>query len=251
MDADAVFNDLHYALHKTFVQDPWLAGKVFRQKSDSPGWRAGQLEIRYKSYSAQDPWPHQLKVRQLKTDWTFQQAGFPSGVFEEDLLLEAPTEGDVEVEGAEIFLCQASFLPGGLLLGMTTFHGAIDASGMLNVQKSWAKNFRELHDRDLGGQIAPSRFSFADQDRTVVDRVWQQKVKNDLKSVDFTDPWMRGLVALDTSTSEDVHAQTAQSTATDHATESSSMGPKAQRTHRTMINRVMFLSSEDLTALHQ
>lgn len=254
-DADdkTVFADLHYALHKTFVQDPWLAGKVFLQNPETPGWKPGQLEIRYGPYTAQDPWPYQLKYQRLETDWTYdewQESGFPSGIFSEDLLLGAPTVGDVAHDGADIFLCQANFLPGGLLLGMTTFHGAIDASGMLNVQKSWAENFRELHERDCGGQIAPSRFSFVDQDRTVADRIWKRETEGTRRPVDAKDPWIRGLIALDAMSSHADHDQisnTAPTASLPEANESS----RALEVRRNMINRVMFLSSEDLSALHQ
>ncbi|KAF7504196.1 hypothetical protein GJ744_002615 [Endocarpon pusillum] len=41
---------------------------------------------------------------------------------------------------------------------MTIVHAATDGAGNLNILKLWGENFRELHERDAGGQIAPSPF---------------------------------------------------------------------------------------------
>jgi hypothetical protein len=43
------FNCLREGLHRTLLQTPWLAGRVHYQSQDAPGWRPGQLEIRYTS----------------------------------------------------------------------------------------------------------------------------------------------------------------------------------------------------------
>jgi hypothetical protein len=77
----------------------------------------------------------------------------------------------VDRDGADIFMAQANFLPGGLLLGLTTFSAATDAAGILHLFKLWTENFRELHSRDAGRQIVPSRFVPKGHDRTLPDQI--------------------------------------------------------------------------------
>jgi trichothecene 3-O-acetyltransferase len=245
-----VFNDLHEALHKTFVQEPWVSGKVFRQALDTPGWRPGQLEICYRPYSLDGPRPYQLRYQQLDTDWTYadlRDSGFPSDIFPEELLLNAPRLGDVDVAGADIFLAQANFLQGGLLLGMTASHAAMDAAAMLNITKLWAENFRELHNRDAGGEVAPSRFTPKDRDRTLPDQILEAESGERLPSSNSDDSWLRGLVGLDSDyPGEDVTG------ATQRAAAANGNGdPLPPRHPCVMLNRVMFLSSSDLAALQK
>lgn len=260
VDYKAVFNDLHEALHKTFVQEPWASGKVFRSSAAvddvTPGWRPGQLEMRFHpSYSPDAPRPYQLRYHELvDTDWTYadlRDSGFPSVVFpekEEEFLLDAPRLGDVDNAGAEIFLAQANFLPGGLLLAMTVCHAAMDGSGMIALMQMWAENFRELRGRYAGNRIAPSRFTPADRDRTIADRFWEREnseggvVPSNCNSPD--DPWLRGLVCLDSNHpgEKDVSSNGKNS--------NGSVQPPRQPS-RVMLNRVMFLSKLDLAALQK
>ncbi|KAI8633725.1 transferase family-domain-containing protein [Xylariaceae sp. FL1651] len=229
----AVYDDLVEALRKTFVQEPWANGKVFRQKPDAPDWRPGQLEIRYSPYTLESPLPWQLRYKELEGDWTYEElrdVGFPSDVFPEEDLLDAPALGDVDGVGADIFVAQANFLPGGLLLGFTTSHAATDAFGMTNIFRLWAENFRELYGRDAGGLVAPSWFTAADNDREFITRVVKQEGS---KPANPDDPWLRTLVCLDVP-SADGHINGVSS------------GPA-----RTMLNRVFFLSSSDLAALRR
>ncbi|KAL8935359.1 MAG: hypothetical protein Q9211_004740 [Gyalolechia sp. 1 TL-2023] len=250
VEDQVVFNDLREALHKTFVQEPWVSGKVFQQAPESPGWRPGQLEIRHRPYPQDGPRPYQLKYQQLDTDLTYtdlKDSGFPSGIFDEQLLLDAPRVGDVDVAGATIFIGQANFLPGGLLLGMTSFHAATDAAAMLNVTKLWAENFRELHDRDVGGQIAQPRFVAADKDRTLPEQIWKRESGGRKPSRGSEDPWLRSLVGLDSDyPGEDVTGATQRAAADQASAINGNSHPSCL-----MLNRVMFLSSGDLSALHQ
>lgn len=245
-----VFEELRLALQKTFVQEPWISGKVFRQESSAPDWRPGQLEIRYREWSLDDPRPHQLEYRKLDTDWTYadlRDCGFPSNAFPEELLLEAPPAlGDVTEAGANVFLAQANFLPGGLLLVFTTSHASTDAAGMLNIFKLWANNFSELHGRDAGGVIAPSRFTPTDRDRSLPDRVWAKESRSTVVTPESgpsqsDDPWLRGLVSLDADWPGDDQ--------TDATQRSIAAGAEPPRHPQVMLNRVMFLSSQDLSDL--
>lgn len=264
VDPRVVFEDLHEALHKTFVQEPWVAGKVFRQSLNTPGWRPGQMELRYAPYIYDQPRPHNLTYQQLEADLTyedFKAAGFPSGIFDEDSLLRAPRLSDVDVEGADIFLAQANFLPGGLLLGMTTSHAAIDASGMLNIQRMWAENFRELHERDAGGKVAPSLFKPIDSDRTIAERIWLRDSGSRSLSKP-ADPWLRGLVCLDSDyPGEDVTGEAQRlvyAAAQDEMNGVKSLAhqnpyghPTPPRYPAVMLNRIYFLSATDLAALQK
>lgn len=245
VDEELVFEDLQESLHLTFHQEPWLSGKVFRRSLHAPGWRPGQLEIRYFSYSLSGPRPHQLKFHRPDTHCTYtelQNMGFPSGIFrEEELLLDAPRLGVVDGAGAEVFLAQANFVPGGLLLALTTNHAATDGSGMLSILKMWTNNFRNLQ-QNLGGQhaglAAVSMFTFSerDRDRSIPDHVWQHsKTSTNERNFDNgkADPWLRALVALDYPT--------------DDLTTPPATAPEKPRT---MLNRIMFISNTNLTALH-
>ncbi|KAH8198330.1 hypothetical protein TruAng_007485 [Truncatella angustata] len=245
VENELVFDELHLALQKTFIQEPWASGKVFRQSSDAPDWRPGQLEIRYRTCSLDDPRPHQLQYRQLDTDWTYDElrdCGFPSDIFPEELLLEAPAAlGDVAVAGADVFLAQANFLPGGLLLAFTTSHASTDATGMLSLFKLWANNFSELHGRDEGCLVAPSRFTSEDRDRRLLDRIWANDLEGPTPSNNSDDPWLRTLVSLDANyPGESVADSTQQEIAG---------GADPPGHPLVMLNRVMFLSGQDLTTL--
>ena len=248
-----VFDDLREALHKTFVQMPWVSGKVFRQAMDTAGWRPGQFELRHRPYSPEGPRPHQLRYQRLDTNWTYtelKENGFPSGIFPEETLLDAPRRGDVDVAGADIFVGQANFLPGGLLLGMTTCHASMDAASMINVTGLWAENFREMHERDAGGKIAPSPFSPTDNNRTLPDIIWERENHGQKRNRDLEDPWLRTLVCLDSDCpGEDITGATQRAAAAashERITNGDSLAPGHPRV---MLNRVMFLSSKDLTDL--
>ncbi len=251
VDEKVVFDDLREALHKTFVQEPWVSGRVFRQSPETPGWRPGQLEIRYRPYPPDGERPYQLKYLHLDTDWTYaalRDAGFPSGIFDEQLLLDAPRLGDVDGAGAQIFVGQANFLEGGLLLGMTFVHMATDAMAMLNIQQLWAENFRELHERDAGGKIAPSRFTAADNDRTLPEKLWQHETGGREPKRGSDDEWLRGLACLDADYPGDVDVTGATQRAA-AAKVNGHITNGFDHSRGTILNRVMFLSSEDLSAL--
>ncbi|KAH8427418.1 uncharacterized protein LDX57_005133 [Aspergillus melleus] len=246
-----VFRNLQEALRKTFVQEPWARGKVFRRTTDIDVH--GQLEIRFHPHSRDEGQPCQLRYHEIETDWTYadlQECGFPANVFPEDtLLLDAPRLGDVDGDGADIFLAQANFLPGGLLLAVTTSHAATDAAGMLDLFKLWAENFRELHARDAGGKIAPSPFATQDRDRTLPDQLWRraQRQGEKAKTHCLDSRWLRGLVSLDSDPNTVGDSDQTQAMA------STSLVPDDDLSsiHGRMINRVLFLSGQDLATLQR
>lgn len=255
-----VFSELHEALHKTFAQEPWASGKVFRQSPKSPGWRPGQLEIRHDSYPLSAAWPLQLHHKTLETSWTYSELmkqNFPGDAFPEESLLDAPILGDVDGAGADVFLTQANFLPGGLLLGMTACHAATDGAGMFSLTKLWGENFRELHARDAGGVLAPSPFGAGSRDRTAFERSW--KKLNDGRGYSHADErdhgsdrsdhsWLRGLVCLELDANPVLKSQTVQNIP--NGNDSNHQTPLHKQT-RTMLNRVMVLPNTGLAALRK
>ncbi|KAL2871189.1 uncharacterized protein BJX67DRAFT_377792 [Aspergillus lucknowensis] len=262
VEYSVVYDDLQKSLRKTFVQEPWASGKIFRQPTTAADWRPGQFEIRFQQPdpAGDGPPPHQLHYHELDTDWSYselREAGFPSEVFpEETLLLAAPRLGDVDADGgADVLLAQANFLPGGLLLALTTCHAATDGAGMVGLLKLWGENFRELHGRDREGQIAASPFTAEDHDRALPDRIWERtrsaSGEAGQQAVSDDDPWLRGLVCLDSDyPGDDMPGMTTRPSDSlqppgVHAADGSGSGDGRGR----MLNRIMFLSAHDLAAL--
>ncbi|KAI1408611.1 transferase family-domain-containing protein [Hypoxylon sp. FL1857] len=190
--ATTVFSGLHEALYKTFVQLPWLSGKVYRQDPTASGWRPGQREIRYRPVDAGGPRPHQLRFKELPTEWDYEdlkEDGFPIDAFAHEDLLSTPVLGDIDI-GADLFISQANFLPGCCILAVSNCHAALDGPGMITVIKVWAQNYRGLHGGDVELEQVPAESS----DRTLLDRLWAQKGIAHPPSQ--ADPWTRGLVGI-------------------------------------------------------
>ncbi|KAJ4385198.1 hypothetical protein N0V93_010259 [Gnomoniopsis smithogilvyi] len=211
----------------------------------------GGVVASLKSATDHNPWTDlgHISSETQQTYADLRDSGFPSDVFpEEQLLLDAPMVGDVDVSGADVFLAQANFLPGGILLALTTFHAATDGAGMLNITKVWAQNLRELQQLDSSNGPAPFRFSPRDLERKIPDQIWQrcQHDEPSKRSFNQDDRWLRGLVALNPG--DDAKA-IEDAVGTDSNTHK--QGSPSRKHSRTMINRIMFLSSVDLAALQK
>ena len=133
------FARLQEGLRRTLIQLPWLNGRVHLQSNDAPGWRPGQLEIRYKPVS--EGMPHQLGLHNLDTKLTFddiKDQSFPLDMFDDETLLcHSPFEPDFE-GGVEVLAAQANYLPGGCALVLSVAAPASDGSAMLSVTRIWA-----------------------------------------------------------------------------------------------------------------
>ncbi|EFE45126.1 hypothetical protein TRV_00064 [Trichophyton verrucosum HKI 0517] len=140
------FRRLQEGLRRTFVQIPWLNGRVHWQSEDTSEWRPGQLEIRFEALSSKEP-PHQLHFNQLETDLELsdlRDLGFPLDKFEEnDLLWTTPFQPDFE-NGADVLVAQANFLPGGCALALSVASPASDGTAMLSVTQVWAHHCNSL-----------------------------------------------------------------------------------------------------------
>ncbi|KUI72654.1 Shikimate O-hydroxycinnamoyltransferase [Cytospora mali] len=162
---------LQKGLRKTFVDLPWLNGKVYRMPSDAPGYRPGQLEIRYSPVDPEGEGDlHQLGFSEPNTELTYadlEEAGFPVDAFTDDELFWAPFWADLDA-GADVLAAQATFIPGACILTMSTCHSASDGTGMVAILKRWASHCVEGVDR-------PDPPAAADSDRTVLDRIWERE----------------------------------------------------------------------------
>lgn len=180
------FAHLQEGLRRTFLQVPWLIGQVHWQSRDTPGWRSGQLEIRYNSslVSARTP-PQQLRFNELDTPMSytdFRENGFPLDIFEDEALLwTTPFTPDFEA-GAEVFAAQANFLSGGCLLVLSVSAPTSDGTAMLTVTRLWADHCSSLlRAQEQGRDAVDSSSSLllplpsATFDRVIVDRILRKE----------------------------------------------------------------------------
>ncbi|KAI0157185.1 hypothetical protein GGR52DRAFT_565584 [Hypoxylon sp. FL1284] len=170
---DEAYAVLQEGLHRTFVQVPWASGKVYPQSPDTPGWRPGQLEIRYEPVDPDEPWTRELRFNELKTSSTYaelRELGFPLATFRDEEVMWAAPLPDVK-QGAECFVAQANFLPGGCIVTSAACHYACDGTSYFNLVQLWAAHCYALQP----GKEAPPRPSDASSDRDLIDRIWMQE----------------------------------------------------------------------------
>lgn len=137
------FDRLQEGLRRTLLQVPWLCGTVHRQSAKTPGWRPGQLEIRWdKQYTT----PDLMRFNELDISKSYadlQDAGFPLDVFDDDVIWTMPWNPDFD-NGAPVFAVQANFLPGGCILTFSFSSVVSDGTAMLMVIKLWADHCSSL-----------------------------------------------------------------------------------------------------------
>ena len=71
--------------------------------------------------------------------------GFPSQVFDGETLCRTDVYA-VPGSPVPVFLAQANYITGGLLLGLSIWHGALDGTAITEVLRQWAQNCRALQD---------------------------------------------------------------------------------------------------------
>lgn len=97
-----------------------MNGRIYRQSPDAPGWRPGQLEIRYTSdiRNTDRPKCPQFHFNELKLDVPYDELkarGFPLDVFTDEDVLWIPksyVNSTISDEGVEVVAAQANFIPG-------------------------------------------------------------------------------------------------------------------------------------------
>jgi hypothetical protein len=180
------FSILLEGLHRTFIQIPWLSGKVYPQSPSIPTYRPGQLEIRHQPYTSQSPLPYQLKFNELKSERPYEdlkEAGFPTDAFKDEDVAWAPFMPDVP-SGAEVLVAQANFIPGACILTAGTFHSASDGVGFVAVFRLWADHCFALQ---KGGGVEVIPPGLDSSDRGLLERIWGMEAENagmDVKGID-------------------------------------------------------------------
>jgi hypothetical protein len=167
------FTELQHGLSKTFIQLPWLNGKVFWQSRKTPNWRPGQLEVQYTPINSKDSAPWQLKYKELNTDLSFdelKELGFPADTFEDEDLLWAPFAPDLN-KGADVFIAQASFIPGACILCASLFHSVADGMADVSIFKIWADHCQDLPVSGTAGEEVSSDCA----DRNLLECLWEKE----------------------------------------------------------------------------
>ena len=112
-----------------------------------------------------------FNAKDLRSSWLdfgeIQRQGFPSHVFDGETL--CPT-GVWAVPGSPVatFLAQANLITGGLLLGLSVWHGAFDGTSDTEILRIWAQNCRDLGN---GGSINSRTLSAAAFDNSRLSKV--------------------------------------------------------------------------------
>ena len=166
--AETAFKHLQQGLHRTFVQLPWLDGKVY-PVSSHPQDRPRLLEIRHGEVQENSPLPQQLKFNELKSSETYEdlrETAFHPATFEDEALTWAPFLPDV-TDGAEVVVAQANFLPGACILTAAVSHASSDGMALFSVLKIWADNCRDLQLGILSQKVRPPEIS----DRSLLERI--------------------------------------------------------------------------------
>ncbi|KAL9124056.1 MAG: hypothetical protein Q9217_006577 [Psora testacea] len=243
VNPDEAFRVLREGLHKTFVQLPWLSGKIWPQSSDTPGWRPGQLEIRYKSVDIAGQPPYQLKFKQLPSSVTYddlKESAFPTDVFEDHDVIWAPYMPDV-TKGCEVFVSQASFLPGGCLLTSALHHNAGDGLSTFYVVNLWADHCKALQSQSTQPPApAPER-----SDHSLLERIWAKEGKG--KPASEIDPNVWRLHGLDPA-----HLQPDEPISNgDKALHASSQAAKVNGHQQPIKSAIFYISPSNFSALQK
>ncbi|RYP88513.1 hypothetical protein DL769_000280 [Monosporascus sp. CRB-8-3] len=186
---EEAFTCLREGLRRTILQAPWLNGRVYLQSRDSPGWRPGQLEIRYESIKQGGGFSQTLEIplrlNELPKSTSFaelREAGFPLDIFDDEALLwTSPFKPDFK-SGAEVFAAQANFVPGGCLLALSIAPPASDGTAMLSVTRLWADHcsslLRDREDKTAAGNEALLPLPAGGVDRNALDTVMAEAINS-------------------------------------------------------------------------
>lgn len=204
------FEILQQGLHKTFVQLPWLSGKVYWQDNKAPGWRPGQMELRYTPVADTDDSteakPYQLKFKELDCPVTYEElkdSAFPTDIFEDEDILWAPFMPDVS-DGAVAWVAQANFIPGCCILVSAPFHPVADGTGGVTLLSIWAQNCKAVQTKneEKANTVDPdTSWLSMSADRTMLERIWAKEGTG--RSPAEIEPAAWRLLGLDAPDTED------------------------------------------------
>ena len=123
--------------------------------------------------NADETRPYQLKYNDLDPSGTYedlQESAFHPTAFEDQALTWAPFLPDLST-GAEVFVAQANFLPGGCILTAAVCHAASDGAGLFSMLKIWADNCKDVQTNNLPDVTLPLEIS----DRNLLERIWVEE----------------------------------------------------------------------------
>ena len=137
----SVIDNLASASRKLYAEFPWLAGRVVNEGATESSSGLFKIKPRPRGEEAR------LIVKDRRYDASFPSMGtlredrFPINALDEDLL--APRRTLMEAGcSAEVFLVQATMIPGGLFLTFLGHHQAMDGIGQDQVIRLFAKACR-------------------------------------------------------------------------------------------------------------
>lgn len=189
------FELLHEGLRRLFLQIPWLDGDVHLREASEPGWREGQLEIRYTPPSPTGPRPSQLRMKELDTDYDFaslRELGFPPDAFvDEELMPPTGFFADPKVASGPVFAAQANFVEGGCLLISAAHHSASDSVGYYHILCMWAAQCAALQ----SGGPPPEPLAPGSERHALLHEIWTREAPE--QSIEAIDPETWRLVGLD------------------------------------------------------
>ncbi|PYH65105.1 trichothecene 3-O-acetyltransferase [Aspergillus vadensis CBS 113365] len=126
-----IIDTLNQGLQRLHTSFPWLAGQVVNEGSGHGD--TGSFMIRPLENEGQ------LVVRDLQHDPSIatmnnlQRAKFPISMLDQNIPAPRNIFPDSQNESAPVFLIQADFITGGLLLTFVAQHNAMDATGLINI----------------------------------------------------------------------------------------------------------------------
>ncbi|KAH7911397.1 transferase family-domain-containing protein [Hygrophoropsis aurantiaca] len=142
----AIIHTLTNGLERLSASFPWLAGKVVRVHEGSDPGSSGILKIQ-----PLKPEIPRLIVKDLRDDTSMpkmdalRRADFPMRMLDENIIAPRKTffhESASDPDPAPVFLIQANFITGGLLLTFDSHHNAMDKSGQYQVMRLFSKACR-------------------------------------------------------------------------------------------------------------
>ncbi|KAF9894899.1 hypothetical protein FE257_004521 [Aspergillus nanangensis] len=138
-DPAKVCSFLQDGLTRASVDIPSIAGKVFQSSEDHVA--KGALEVRINPN-----WVPKIHLQDLRDvidydDWVTE--GLPQDELDPDRFFPAIDMPDLQ-KGAPVFIAQANFVAGGMLLAVGMFHSVIDGTSGMWLAKKWAEYTRQL-----------------------------------------------------------------------------------------------------------
>ncbi|KAL2829470.1 transferase family-domain-containing protein [Aspergillus cavernicola] len=165
---------LDEGLRRAATDIPSLASRVFQTAGQGLG--QGSLEWR-----AHADWTPTLVFRNLSDTLDYDDLmddGLPQDELDRDILF--PAEGPADWEsGVPVFLTQANFLEGGLLLSIAIYHPTIDGTSAMVMMKKWAEHTRQLQGMRVGGEGTTVHLTSDSVDPGVLMKLWRDENNNE------------------------------------------------------------------------